>query len=271
MIPVFSLLIGFLITAVLVFFSYKLGFLTISGGIASTAVGTVVLGLGGLNWGLVLLWFFFSSSVLSKIGRSEKEKINSLLAKRDKRDAGQVLANGSVATLLVICHKISPDPFWYLLFISTTAAVTADTWGTELGVLSKSPVRSILNFRKVAKGTSGGITLLGTTTSLIGSLSVAVLGILLPFTHYVIKGEAILFVTLAGFLASLVDSIVGATLQSRYICATCLQITESPIHCNQRTSLKSGLKFINNDVVNLICSLFGSLFGYIFFASGNLS
>ncbi len=271
MTPIVSLLTGFLVTGVIVFYSYKLGFLTFSGAVASAVIGTIVIGLGGLNWGIVLLWFFISSSLLSKFGREEKEKLNLLWAKGDKRDAWQVLANGAVASLLVICHKISPEPIWYILFISTMAAVTADTWGTEIGVLSKSSVRSILNFRKVPKGSSGGITLLGSSASILGSFTVGILGILSPFSPYEIKLEAIILVTLAGFSASLLDSIAGATIQSRYVCSICSGITESKIHCNQKASLESGLKFVNNDTVNLISSVFGSLFGYIFFSSPNFS
>lgn len=245
--------------------------MTLSGAIASIVVGTMVFGLGGLNWAIVLLWFFFSSSILSKIGEKEKDRLNLLWVKGYKRDAWQVLANGVVASALVIGHKISPEPIWYLLFISTMAAVTADTWGTEIGVLSKSSVHSILNFRKVPKGTSGGITLLGTTASLLGSLSLAVLAILSPFAPYDIKPETIVLVTLAGFSASLVDSIAGATIQSRYVCPLCSDITEKAVHCNQNASLKTGWKIINNDAVNFLCSLFGSLFGYIFFSSQNFS
>jgi len=271
MTPTLSLLLGFLVTGVIVFYSYKLRFLTFSGAITSAVVGTVVLGLGGLNWGIVLLWFFFSSSLLSKIDKKEKNRLSLPWAKGDRRDTWQVLANGAVVLLLVICHKISPEPIWYILFISTMAAVTADTWGTEMGVLSKSSVRSILNFRKVPKGTSGGITLLGSSASLLGSTSVALLGILSPFATYEIKPQAIFLVTLAGFSASLIDSIAGATIQSRYVCPVCSDLTESKVHCNQKTSLKSGLKFVNNDLVNLICSVFGALFGYIFFSCQNFS
>lgn len=271
MTPLASLLIAFGITGIIAFCSYKLKFLTLSGAIASAVVGTIVLGLGGLNWAIILLWFFLSSSILSKIGKKEKNGLSSLWVKGDKRDAWQVLANGLVATLLVIYHKISPEPIWYILFISAMAAVTADTWGTEIGVLSKSSVRYILNFRKVPKGTSGGITFLGSTASLIGSLSVAILGTLSPFAPYQIKPEAIVLVTLAGFLASLIDSIAGATIQGRYICQSCSDITESMFHCNQKASFKSGLKFVNNDAVNLICSLSGSMFGYLFFSSHNFS
>ncbi|EQB64058.1 MAG: putative membrane protein [candidate division Zixibacteria bacterium RBG-1] len=271
MTPIVSLLTGFLVTGVIVFCSYKLGFLTFSGGIASTVVGTMVLGLGGLNWAIVLLWFFFSSSILSKIGKKEKDALSSLWVKGDKREAWQVLANGVVASALVIGHKISPEPIWYLLFISTIAAVTADTWGTEIGVLSSSSVLSILNFKKVPKGSSGGITLLGSSASLLGSLSVAILGILSPFAPYEIKPEPIVLLALAGFSASLVDSVAGAAIQSRYFCTVCSDITEKKIHCNQNSSLKSGWKFINNDAVNFLCSLSGSLFGYIFFSCQNFS
>ncbi|OGC79701.1 MAG: hypothetical protein A2145_05970 [candidate division Zixibacteria bacterium RBG_16_40_9] len=264
MTPPFDFLVAFIITALIVYCSYKLRFLTISGSIASTIMGTLVLGWGGLNWAVVLLWFFLSSSWLSRIDKKQKALLNFMWEKGDKRDAWQVLANGSVASILVVVHKISPEPIWYLMFVSTMAAVTADTWGTEIGVLSNSSVRSILNFKKVPKGTSGGITLMGTTASLLGSLSIAISGILFPFAPYKMKLEAMVFITLAGLLASLADSLLGATIQGQYLCVICNKITESKLHCNQNSTLKRGWKFINNDMVNFLCSVFGMFFGYIF-------
>ena len=271
MTPLVSLLIGFIISGVIVYFSYKFGFLSFSGSLSAVFVGTIVLGFGGLNWGLVLLWFFVSSSLLSRIGKKQKVSLNSVREKGDRRDVWQVLANGSVASILVICHLISPEPIWYFLFISTMAAVTADTWGTEIGALSKSPERSIINFKKVPKGTSGGISFVGTLASLLGSFSLTVVGILSQFAPYKIRTDAMIFICLAGFLASLGDSFLGATIQSRYACSVCNKITERKIHCNQKTSLEGGLRFINNEVVNFLCSLFGLEFGYIFWVKEDFS
>lgn len=234
---------------------------------ASLLIGTVVLGGGGLSWALILLWFFLSSSLLSQIDKKQKLLLNFMWEKGDKRDAWQVLANGSVAAILVIFHKISPESIWYFLFVSTMAAVTADTWGTEIGVLSNSSVRSILNFKKVSKGTSGGITLVGISASLLGSLSVAILGILFPFAPYKMKLEAMVFITLAGFLASLADSFLGATIQGQYLCGICNKFTERKLHCHQNTTLKRGWKFINNDMVNFLCSVLGMFFGHVFFTT----
>ncbi len=222
------------------------------------------MGGGGLNWALILLWFFLSSSLLSRVDKKQKTTLNLIWAKGDKRDAVQVLANGFVASILVIFHKVSPEPMWYLLFLSTMAAVTADTWGTEIGIWSKSPVRSLLNFKTVPKGASGGVTLLGTVASLLGSLSVAVLGIISPYAPYKIKPEAMVLITLAGFLASLADSFFGATVQGQYLCGICNKITERKMHCNQDSALHRGWRFINNDLVNFFCSVCGTGFGYFF-------
>lgn len=264
MTPWGNFFLAFIIVGVIVYFSYKLRFLTVSGSLASLLIGTVVLGGGGLNWALILLWFFLSSNLLSQIDKEQKVLLNFVWEKGDKRDAVQVLANGSVASILVISHDISPGQIWYLLFVSTMAAVTADTWGTEIGVWSKSSVRSVLNFKKVPKGTSGGITLLGTIASLLGSLSVAVLGIVSPYAPYKVRLDSIFFITLAGFLASVADSFLGATVQSQYLCGICNRITERKLHCNQNASLNRGRRFINNDLVNFLCSLCGTGFGYFF-------
>ncbi len=268
---VLNLGLAFGICGTISYLSYKFRFLSFSGVLAAIFIGTVTLGLGGLNWGIVLLWFFFSSSLLSQIDKKRKATFKDIFEKSETRDGIQVLANGLVASILVICHQISPAPIWYFLFLATLASVTADTWGTEIGILSEGTSRLILNFKKVPAGTSGGISFWGTLASLLGSLSIASLGVITPFNPYKIKTLSLLFISLAGFLASLIDSFLGATVQSHYVCLVCNKITERKNHCNQKSNYKAGLKFINNDGVNFLGSTFGLLFGYIFFRNENFS
>ena len=141
-----------------------------SGAIAALLVGAIVFGLGGLVHTAVLLTFFFSSSILSVILKKQKHKVNKKYAKGSRRDAGQVLANGGVATLCVIVGAFFPDrPIFWWMFYAAFAAANADTWATEIGALSEFAPRLITSFKQVEAGTSGGITLLGSVSALAGS------------------------------------------------------------------------------------------------------
>ena len=121
---------------------------------------------------------------------------------------------------------------------SNYAAVTADTFSSELGILSKSQPRLItsLTLRQVPPGTNGGITPLGTAAGFLGSFIIAVFStILLPFCSvksttawasgfdgghswsYQEKFVWIVFITIWGGLGSILDSVLGALLQASVI------------------------------------------------------
>lgn len=238
-----------------------------SGTIAATIIGTIIFGLGGWHWAIILLGFFISSSLLSKLLRKRKASLSDKFSKGSRRDAGQVLANGSIGALLVVFHYIYPNHFWvWPAFLGSFAAVNADTWATELGVLSKKNPRLITSGKVVEQGTSGGITLLGTLSALGGASFIALIGVLIwPVKEVAIISSAnlarFLLIALAGLLGSMVDSWLGATVQAIYHCHTCDKDTEQhPIHhCGTSTTPVRGLKWFNNDLVNTLCAITGTL------------
>ena len=187
--------------------AYYFRFLSKSGAIAALLVGAIVFGLGGLAHTAVLLTFFFSSSILSVILKRQKQQVNEKYAKGSRRDAGQVLANGGVATLCVIVGAIFPDqPIFWWMFCAAFAAANADTWATEIGALSESAPRLITSFKQVEAGTSGGITLLGSVSALAGASLIA--GIV-AIARTGLGGYFL--IALIGFFGSVVDLLLGAT------------------------------------------------------------
>jgi len=76
------------------------------------------------------------------------------------------------------------------------------------------------------------------------------------FSAYKIDVETVFLITLWGFFASLLDSLLGATIQAQYLCPICSKITERKNHCgDNQVSFYSGISWINNDMVNFFCSL----------------
>ena len=113
----------------------------------------------------------------------------------------------------------------------------SDTWGTEFGKLSKIKPISIINFKSVDHGTSGGITIIGTLGSIIGASTFGVMTYLITNTRI----EIIYYVIICGFLSSLFDSILGDTIQGKYE-TDIGEYVESKSH---NTKLISGFSCIN--------------------------
>lgn len=225
-------------------------------------MGGTVFGFGGIAFAVLLVLFFASSSLLSffKASSSAKRKAAETFDKGGTRDAWQVLANGGVAALAAFLLYFLPSPFFLGAFLGALGATTADTWATEIGVLSPQQPRLISTFARVQAGTSGGVTWLGTTAAVAGALFIGSGAALLagawpqhsPFMLMVVA-------VVGGTAGSFADSLLGATLQAGYYCLVCEKPTESWLHrCGATTQLVRGYSWLNNDLATLAGALVGA-------------
>ena len=182
-----QIFIGFLLAIIIALIAWRAGSLSRSGAWAAVLTGGLIFGLGGLPWAALLLTFFISSSALSRAFSRRKATLAEKFSKGSQRDWGQVLANGGLGALLAIGYAIPPHYEWlWLAYAGAMAAVNADTWSTELGVLSPVPPRLITSGAKVERGTSGGISLSGTLAALAGATLVGIVAILFtPATAWI--------------------------------------------------------------------------------------
>jgi uncharacterized protein (TIGR00297 family) len=261
-----QIIYGFILATVVAYLAYRAHSLNKSGAIAATVVGTVIFGLGGWQWAILLLTFFVTSSGLSRAFKKRKEGLNEKFSKGHERDASQVFGNGGLATLFAALHAFYPElSLPWIGFAASLAAVNADTWATELGVLNPTPPRMITNLNKrVEQGTSGGISLWGTGASLLGAAVIALPAVLLSPTD-TLNINSFLLITAAGLAGSLFDSFLGATVQAMYYCPTDEKETEKhPLHtCGTETVHIRGWKWLNNDWVNFACGLSGVLIALV--------
>lgn len=253
-----SFLFGFLAAACIAILAYRIHALSKTGAWAAILVGTIIFGAGGWPWAILLLAFFTSSTALTRAFKKRKTGVSEKFSKGGQRDAGQVWGNGGLVTLFAGLNFFLPGQSWvWLAFAAALAAVNADTWATELGVLNPHPPRMLTDLRKtVEKGTSGGVSLVGSLAALGGS---ALIGLLAGALHpQPISWTTVGIVTLAGVLGAFFDSFIGATVQAMYYCPTCHKETERhPLHtCGTYTTLKRGWDWLNNDWVNFACGAF---------------
>jgi uncharacterized membrane protein len=149
------------------------------------------------------------------------------------------------------------------MFIGALATVTADTWATELGTLSRTPPRLITTGRVVAAGTSGGISMLGTLATLAGGAMIGIAAGLLP--KGLLWSIALPLGLVSGLAGSLIDSLLGASLQRQGYCPSCQAATEARIHhCGVASKLTRGCSWLGNDAVNFLASLGGGLIALVF-------
>ena len=240
-----------------------------SGFVTAVMLGTVMYALGSVVWFGSLIAFFVSSTLWSKWKKHAKEKAESGYEKTGRRDAGQVLANGGLGLLLCTAHWVWPHPLWWYAFLGVMAAVTADTWATEIGGLSRKPPRSIKTGQRVPPGTSGGVSGLGIGASLAGGLFIGAVA----WTLLAVSGQATLdtistalrpaawvgIAGLSGIIGSLADSWIGATWQQMFRCGTCGREIEQARHCGKPAVRIRGRAGWNNDAVNIAGSIAGGV------------
>jgi uncharacterized protein (TIGR00297 family) len=189
--------------------------------------------------------FFISSNLVSRIGVHRSRTL--LDPKSDRRDLWQVNANGSAAAVGALAGD-SGLSIW--LVTATLAAAAADTWATSVGARSGTTPRWLAFGRPVPPGTNGGMTLIGSAGAAVGALVVAATGAFATGNLAILPAG-----TLIGFLGMVVDSIVGALFQGRFHCSTCDELSEWRIHsCGRATVPKGGLRWVNNDMVNLVAT-----------------
>lgn len=258
------LLLGFLFSTGIGLVAYRRRSLSRSGVAGAIATGTTTFGLGGLSWGLSLIFFFVSSSLLSHFRERDKAQTAAdKFSKGSQRDILQVAANGGLATLLALAYGLL-QPQWVrgLLRASYTgvmATATADTWATELGVLSTQTPRLITTGKPTPPGTSGGITLLGTGAAALGAFASGLVFWLLQRCQKTLALLPLMGLV-SGLVGSMADSFLGATVQAMYYCPTCQKETERHTHsCGTRTIPLRGISWFNNDVVNFLATLVGGL------------
>ncbi len=233
--------LGVALAAIVALLAYRARALTLDGAAAAFVVGAAVFSAGGWPGAAVLLAFFLPSALLSKLSGSGPP-----------RNAWQVFANGGVAAF---CALLAPHfgAAFAAGFAGAFAAASADTWGTELGTRFGGRPRSILTFRLVEVGRSGGITLWGSVATAAGALCVAV-------AAHAVGAAPLWSVLLGGVAGAFLDSVAGASLQALRWCPACACECETPKHdCGTPAQLLRGLGYVGNDAVNFAATLCGAI------------
>lgn len=249
-----NLIVPLMINVVLAVGALLLKALSLSGALAATVVGFVILHCIGWGGWAVLLLFFLSATILGHVNKLLSDQSEKRIQKKSgPRDWAQVFANGGLAAVAALLYGISGLAVALVMFGASLACATADTFASEAGTLSKSPPISIRTGTIVPKGMSGGITLLGTISSVVGALLIALAWFAACASYH---NAPFFFLALiiggCGIFGSFVDSYLGATVQAHYWDAENKQLTEHKKRNGKTLELCRGISWIDNDTVNFI-------------------
>jgi len=143
------------------------------------------------------------------------------------RGGSNVVSNGIIPPIVALGYSLGllqPEQA-LVAFTTSIAAASADTMASEIGVLSPKPVMIIRPWQTVEPGTDGGVSIEGTVASLLSSVSISMLSfaafvlIIEPENPLSLPFEVnFLYISaFFGFFGSIIDSLLGATLESRGI------------------------------------------------------
>lgn len=186
--------------------------------------GLILFFYGGPEYLGLMLSFFLLAIIITKYDYEVKRDLGLY---EHERGWENVFSNALLpSALAVLSPMIGPLPF-----IASMAAVMADKFGSEIGVLDSADPVSIFNLSKVKPGTSGAMSRMGTVGSFAGAAGMGVCAIFI----FGITPTQALFVGFAGFAGSIVDTMFGVFEEKGF-----------------------GTK----GTTNFICSLTGALIGY---------
>ena len=222
-------------------------------------MGFIILTFGDWTWLSVLIIFLLVAGISTRYRYEQKEEMEAAESKRGARSWRNVLANGAIAIVSVTLFGLSHDPIFAAAFLGAVSTSAADTLATELGLLNPHEPKLITDLnRKVRPGTSGGVSMLGEVASTFGALLIGITAWVTGFAG--IASLSLVAISLvAGLLGSTVDSLLGATIQAVFECPSCKKVTEKKIHCSYSTTLVRGNQWVDNNTVNFLSTISGSI------------
>lgn len=205
----------------LYFLGIKIKAFNRNGAIVAAIIGSIVIISGGALY-FIILFLFLGFSYISTLAGFEKKKRKSLQeGLKGERKAKNVMAAGLAATGISVLNFFSISAvIVFALYVIALATILADTAASEIGSLDENTYM-ILTLKPAETGINGGISVLGTFTSLMFAMIFSLLAFLLfGITSALPLGKLTIYIVIAGFLGfigNLFDSVLGETLENRGI------------------------------------------------------
>jgi len=208
-------LYALVMNAVLIAWAQRFPLLTKAGWCHAGILGTVLWGsLAWRGW-LAVVAYLVLGSLVTKLGFARKQELGLAEGRGGRRGPENVWGSaftGFVLALLIAAGIGSPS-LLLIGFSASFAAKLADTFGSEIGKRWGRTTLLITTLRPAPAGTEGAVSVEGTLASAVGSLLMTVVVALLGLLQ---SGAACALVLVVGFIATLLESLLGALGQDRW-------------------------------------------------------
>jgi uncharacterized protein (TIGR00297 family) len=188
--------------------------LTLSGLLHACGLGVLIWGTLGWQGYLVVMFYFLVGSAVTRIGMKEKEAAGIAEKRSGARGPENVWGSALTGALCALATLFVDELYGSLLllgYMASFATKLSDTTASEVGKAYGNRTFLITTLQPVARGTEGAVSLEGTLAGIIGSVAIAFLG----WGIGLIDLTGVLFCVIAAFIATNLESVIGATLQSK--------------------------------------------------------
>ena len=192
--------------------------LTPAGTINAWGLGVVVWGTLGWRGYAVVMFYFLVGSAVTRIGMAQKEAAGIAEKRGGARGPENVWGSAFTATICAIGVAAIKfgwlDASWESLlilgYVASFATKLSDTTASEVGKAYGKSTFLITTLKPVPRGTEGAISLEGTLAGIVGGILIS----LVAYSLDMISFQGVIICTIAAFVATNVESVIGATLQS---------------------------------------------------------
>ncbi|ACB51418.1 DUF92-containing protein [Crocosphaera subtropica ATCC 51142] len=230
-----SWIIGLIVNSILIIFAFVVPkkLLTINGYLNAWILGVIVWGT--LSWPgyAVVMFYFLVGSGVTKIGMEEKEAAGIAEKRSGMRGPENVWGSALIATVCALGTLLVDAPWTQLFLLGYVASFStklSDTTASEVGKAYGKRTFLITTLKPVSPGTEGAISLEGTLAGIVASGVIALVGYLVGLINLM----GIVYCIIAAFIATNLESLIGATLQEN-------------------------LEWMTNEIVNIINTLIGAV------------
>ena len=208
-------LTALVLNAVLIAWAQRFPLLTKAGWCHAGILGTVLWGsLAWRGW-LAVVAYLVLGSLVTKLGFARKQELGLAEGRGGRRGPENVWGSAftGLVLALLIAAGIGSPALLLIGFSASFAAKLADTFGSEIGKRWGRTTLLITNLRPVPAGTEGAVSVEGTLASGLGSLLMTLVMACLGLLQ---SGAAFALVLVVGFIATLLESLLGALGQGRW-------------------------------------------------------
>ena len=225
----------------LVYFAPK-KLLTPAGIFHAWILGVLIWGSLGWSGYTVVVFYFLVGSGVTRIGMAQKQAAGIAEKREGARGPENVWGSALTAAICAVgiwvIGVLYPDRptvenLLFLLMLGYVASFStklSDTCASEVGKAYGQRTFLITTLQPVPRGTEGAVSLEGTLAGIVASVAIALLG----WAVGLIDLTGIIFCVIAALIATNLESVIGATIQSQF-------------------------NWLTNEVVNIINTLIGAI------------